>query len=192
MKKIQNGYKIITINRKEAPIAPKDDKLRINDEIKVKEVRLISEEGEQLGIVPLEEALSKATQASLDLVEISPNADPPVCKIIDYGKYLYQKAKKAKEAKKNQKTVEIKEMKFGPKIDDHDFSYRMKRILQFLEKGDKVKVTVRFRGREMSHTELGYKIIDKVLAEAESVSTVEKRPKLEGKNLSMVLAPNKK
>lgn len=166
--------------------------MRINDEIRAKEVRLISSSGEQLGVVPLDEALAKAQLEEMDLVEISPNAEPPVCKIINYGKYLYQLEKKAKEVKKKQKIVEIKEMKFGPKIDDHDFDYRLKRIVEFLEKGDKVKITVRFRGRELSHPELGYEIIDKVKEMTAAISTIEKPAKMEGRNLGMVLAPNKK
>lgn len=145
-----------------------------------------------MGVVSLDEAIAKAQLEEMDLVEISPNAEPPVCKIINFGKYLYQLEKKQKEAKKKQKVVEIKEMKFGPKIDDHDFEYRMKRIIEFLDKGDKVKITVRFRGRELSHPELGYEIIDKVKEQTVEICTLEKPAKMEGRNLSMVLAPIKK
>lgn len=128
----------------------------------------------------------------LDLVEISPEADPPVCKIVDFGKFVYQREKKVKEAKKKQKIIELKEMKFSPKIDKHDYQYRVQHILNFLDKGDKVKVTIRFRGREMSHTEFGFELIQKILEEVKEFCTIEKPPKLEGRSLTAVLSPLKK
>lgn len=165
--------------------------MRINEQIRAKEVRLTSEDGEQLGVVSLQEALRQAEEEGLDLVEIAPQAKPPVCKIIDYGKFLYQKEKKAKEAKKNQVKTEIKEIKFGPKIGDNDFNYRVKHIIEFLEKGDKIKVTIRFRGRELAHTELGFRITDRVVEMTKEVATVEKKAKLEGRNITMFLSPLK-
>ncbi len=155
-------------------------------------MRLVDEEGEAAGVVSLEEALKRAEAAGMDLVEVSPTAKPPVAKIIDYGKFLYQKEKKLKEARKKQKVVEIKEMKFTPRIDVHDYSYRVKRVVEFLEKGDKVKITIRFRGREMAHTELGFNVIDRIKIEVKDVCTIEKNAKLEGRNITMVLAPLKK
>jgi len=140
----------------------------------------------------VEEALKMAALDELDLVEISPEADPPVCKIVDFGKFVYQREKKVKEAKKKQKIIELKEMKFSPKIDKHDYQYRVQHILNFLDKGDKVKVTIRFRGREMSHTEFGFELIQKILEEVKEFCTIEKPPKLEGRSLTAVLSPLKK
>lgn len=140
----------------------------------------------------MEEALKMAALDELDLVEISPEADPPVCKIVDFGKFIYQREKKVKEAKKKQKIIELKEMKFSPKIDKHDYQYRVQHILNFLDKGDKVKVTIRFRGREMSHTEFGFELIQKILEEVKEFCTIEKPPKLEGRSLTAVLSPLKK
>lgn len=140
----------------------------------------------------MEEALKMAALDELDLVEISPEADPPVCKIVDFGKFVYQREKKVKEAKKKQKIIELKEMKFSPKIDKHDYQYRVQHILNFLDKGDKVKVTIRFRGREMSHTEFGFELIQKILEEVKEFCTIEKPPKLEGRSLTAVLSPLKK
>ncbi|NPV01787.1 MAG: translation initiation factor IF-3 [Brevinematales bacterium] len=168
------------------------DKLRINDEIKAKEIRVIGSDGSQVGVITVEEALKMAALDELDLVEISPEADPPVCKIVDFGKFIYQREKKVKEAKKKQKIIELKEMKFSPKIDKHDYQYRVQHILNFLDKGDKVKVTIRFRGREMSHTEFGFELIQKILEEVKEFCTIEKPPKLEGRSLTAVLSPLKK
>ncbi len=165
--------------------------MRINDQIRAAEVRLIDEKGEQLGVVSLQEALKKADEAGFDLVEVSPTAKPPVCRIIDYGKFLYQKEKKLKEARKKQKTVEIKEMKFTPRIDKHDFDYRIKRVREFIAKGDKVKITIRFRGREMAHTELGFDVIKRVKEEVKDICQIEKPSKLEGRNITMVIVPLK-
>lgn len=153
---------------------------------------MIDAEGEQAGVLSLADALKLAEAAGMDLVEMSPNADPPVARVIDYGKFLYQKEKKLKEAKKKQKVVEIKEIKFTPRIDVHDFTYRIKRVVEFLEKGDKVKITIRFRGREMAHTELGFHVVERVMEEVKAVSSIEKPAKLEGRNITLVLAPLKK
>jgi translation initiation factor IF-3 len=153
---------------------------------------VIGSDGSQVGVISVEEALRMAAEEELDLVEISPEADPPVCKIVDFGKFIYQREKKVKEAKKKQKIIELKEMKFSPKIDKHDYQYRVQHILSFLDKGDKVKVTIRFRGREMSHTEFGFELIQKILEEVKEFCTIEKPPKLEGRSLTAILAPLKK
>jgi translation initiation factor IF-3 len=173
-------------------IAEQKDKQRINDEITAKEVRLISSEGEQLGVVSLKEALEISIKDGLDLVEVSPGAKPPVCRVMDYGKFLYHKEKKAREAKKKQKVVEIKELKFGPKIGDHDYSYRIKRMREFLEKGDKVKVTIRFRGREIAHKELGYQLMDRIYENIKDLGSGEKKIKFEGRNMRMLITPASK
>jgi translation initiation factor IF-3 len=173
-------------------IATKGDNLRINDEIKSKEVRVIDEEGRQVGLLTIETALAKAAEMQVDLVEISPDADPPVCKLIDYGKFLYQKEKKLKEARKKQKVIEIKEMKFRPKIDNHDFEYRIKQIKGFLEEGDKVKITIRFRGRELVHANLGFELADRVIEAVKELGVPDKRPKMEGKSIAVVISSLKK
>lgn len=173
-------------------ISAKEEKLRINDEITAETVRLVSGTGEQLGIVSIKEALAKAEELGVDLVEIAPQANPPVCKLIDYGKFLYQKEKKAKEAQKHQKIVEVKEMKFKPKIADHDFSYRAKQMQEFLEKGDKVKVTIRFRGRELAHTEIGFDLANKIIEAMKDWGIPDKPPKLDGKQIVFVLNPKTK
>lgn len=170
-------------------ITNKDSRPRINEEIKVKEVRVLAEEGEQLGVLTIEDAIKKAEEAGVDLVEISPDANPPVCKIIDLGKFLYQKEKKAKDAKKKQKVVEIKEMKFRPKIDQHDFDYRIKQMQEFLGEGDKVKVTIRFRGRELVHSELGFELMSKVIEAVKELGETDKKPKMEGKTIVVVINP---
>jgi translation initiation factor IF-3 len=142
-----------------------------------------------IGVTGLREALQAAEEAGLDLVEISPNADPPVCKILDYGKFKYEASKKKNEAKKKQKVIEVKEIKLRPNIDDHDYEIKMKNVRRFLEEGDKVKITLRFRGRELAHQELGMKVLERVRAEMDPESKVEQLPKLEGKQMVMVLAP---
>lgn len=162
---------------------------RINESIRAREVRLIDENGQNVGVVSKFDAMERATQAGLDLVEVSPDAEPPVCKILDFGKYKYQEQKKAAEARKNQKIVEIKEIKMRPSIDDHDYDVKMKAIRRFFEEGDKVKVTLRFRGREMAHQELGYQLLQKVKGELLEISKVESEPRLEGRQMVMVLAP---
>ncbi|MGD9669111.1 MAG: translation initiation factor IF-3 [Hyphomicrobiaceae bacterium] len=162
---------------------------RINDQIRVREVRLIDENGDNVGVVSRFDAMQRAEQAGLDLVEISPDAEPPVCKIMDYGKFKFEQQKKAAEARKKQKIVEIKEIKMRPAIDDHDYDVKLRAIKRFFEEGDKVKVTLRFRGREMAHQELGMKVLQRVKAELEGISKVESEPRLEGRQMVMVLAP---
>lgn len=163
--------------------------MRVNDLIRVPLVRLIDSAGEQLGIVSIEDALRKAADAGMDLVEVAPNSDPPVCRIMDYGKYKYQQAKKAQEAKKKQSQTQVKEIKMRPKIADHDFSFKMKKILSFLEDKDRVKVTVQFRGREIAYAESGRELLRRVAEEAQEVGQVEGTPKLEGRFMIMILAP---
>jgi translation initiation factor IF-3 len=162
---------------------------RINEAIRAREVRLIDETGQNLGIVPTPEALTRATQAGLDLVEVSPDADPPVAKILDYGKFKYQEQKKAAEARKRQKVVEVKEIKMRPSIDDHDYDVKMRAIQRFFDDGDKVKVTLRFRGREMAHQELGWQVLQRVKTDTEPIAKVESEPRMEGRQMVMVLAP---
>ena len=161
----------------------------INEQIRDKEVRLIGEDGEQLGIVSSRDALKMAEEAGLDLVKIAPTAKPPVCKIVDYGKYKYEQVRKEKEAKKKQKVITIKEVKLRPNIEQHDFEVKLKNALRFVEEGNKVKVTIIFRGREMSHQELGKEVLDRVAAEMKYLVSIERDAKLEGKNMIMILAP---
>jgi translation initiation factor IF-3 len=162
---------------------------RINDAIRAREVRLIDETGQNVGVVSRADAITRATEAGLDLVEVSPDAVPPVCKILDFGKYKYQEQKKAAEARKNQKVVEIKEIKMRPNIDDHDYDVKMRSIRRFFEEGDKVKVTLRFRGREMAHTQLGVELLKRVKADTEVIAKVESEPRFEGRQMIMVLSP---
>ena len=161
----------------------------MNEEIRVREVHLIDKDGGNLGNVLIADALAKAQEAGLDLVEISPNATPPVCKLLDYGKYKYQEQKKAAEARKKQKVVEVKEIKLRPMIDDHDYDVKMRAMLRFFEEGDKVKVTLRFRGREMAHQELGTKLLERVKDDVTKVAKVEMEPRFEGRQVVMVLSP---
>jgi translation initiation factor IF-3 len=172
-----------------APAPVQKDGPRINEEIRVREVHLIDNDGHNLGNVPIADALAKAQEVGLDLVEISPNATPPVCKLLDYGKYKYQEQKKQAEARKKQKVVEVKEIKFRPMIDDHDYQLKMRSMARFFEEGDKVKVTLRFRGREMAHQELGTKLLDRVKDDTTKVAKVEMEPRFEGRQMVMVLAP---
>ncbi len=160
----------------------------INEQIRDKEVRLIGENGEQLGIVSSKEALRMAEEADLDLVKIAPKAEPPVCKIIDYGKYKYEMVRKEKEAKKKQKTVELKEIRMSPNIDTNDLNTKINSAKKFLSKGDRVKVTLRFRGREMAHMQQSKYILEDFAKALEEIATVEKAPKVEGRNMSLVLA----
>lgn len=162
---------------------------RVNREIESPQVQLILESGDNKGAVDLAEALAAADESGLDLVEISPNASPPIVKILDYGKFKYQAQKKAAEARKKQKTIEIKEIKMRPNIDTHDYEVKMKAIRRFFDDGDKVKVTLRFRGREMAHQGLGMKLLHRVRDELEEISKVEYEPRLEGRQMIMVLAP---
>ncbi|MCE2921828.1 MAG: translation initiation factor IF-3 [Alphaproteobacteria bacterium] len=169
--------------------APAREGPRINDEIRVPQVRLIDDAGEMIGVMSAREALIRAYDVGLDLVEISPNAVPPVCKILDYGKYKYEQQKKANEARKKQKVVEIKEIKVRPNIDDHDYDVKMKQMKNFIGEGDKVKVTLRFRGREMAHQELGVKVLERIRNDLTELVKVEQMPKLENRQMVMVVAP---
>ena len=162
---------------------------RINEEIRAREVHLIDKDGGNKGTVPIADALAAAQEAGLDLVEISPNAAPPIVKILDYGKYKYQEQKKAAEARKKQKVVEVKELKYRPMIDDHDYDVKMRAMSRFFEEGDKVKVTLRFRGREMAHQELGYKLLQRVREDTGTMAKVEAEPMSEGRQIVMILAP---
>lgn len=172
-----------------APV-PQKDGPRANRDIRgVREVQLIDETGANQGIVQFLDALKMAEDAGLDLVEIAPNSAPPVCKILDHGKYKFNEQKKAAEARKKQKTVEVKEIKLRPGIDDHDYGVKMKAVRRFFEEGDKVKVTLRFRGREMAHQDLGIKLLERVKAEMLDVSKVESEPMLEGRQMVMIMAP---
>jgi translation initiation factor IF-3 len=172
-----------------APQAPAREGPRINDEIRVPQVRLIDDAGEMIGVMSAREALIRAYDVGLDLVEISQNAVPPVCKILDYGKYKYEQQKKANEARKKQKVVEIKEIKVRPNIDDHDYEVKMKQMKNFIGEGDKVKVTLRFRGREMAHQELGVKVLERIRNDLTELVKVEQMPKLENRQMVMVISP---
>jgi translation initiation factor IF-3 len=169
--------------------APTREGPRVNEMIGVPKVRVIDAEGENRGVISIEEALELAADSGLDLVEISPNADPPVCKVMDYGKYKYEAQKKKNEAKKKQKVIEVKEIKMRPNIDQHDYDVKMRAINRFLEDGDKVKVTLRFRGREMAHQDLGLQLLNRVRDDLEELAKVEQMPKLEGRQMIMVVAP---
>jgi translation initiation factor IF-3 len=165
---------------------------RINEMIQVREVRLIDEKGEQRGIVPTTEALKIASDVGLDLVEVSPNASPPVCKLLDYGKFKFEQEKRLREAKKKQKQVKLKEIRMQPKIEEHDLGFKTKHIKEFLEEGCKVKVSVRFRGRELAHLELGRNVLDRVQELLGDSFVVEKRPQMEGRMMSMFISPRSK
>jgi translation initiation factor IF-3 len=162
---------------------------RINEEIRVREVHLIDKDGANRGNVPIAEALRLAQEAGLDLVEIAPNSAPPVVKLLDFGKYKYAEQKKAAEARKKQKVVEVKEIKFRPMIDDHDYDVKMRSMVRFFEEGDKVKVTLRFRGREMAHQELGTRLLDRVKEDVSKFAKVESDARFEGRQMVMILAP---
>ena len=163
----------------------------MNGEITAPEVRLVGQEGEQLGIVPIFQAMKMAEEAEVDLVEIAPTAQPPVCKLMDFGKFKYREAKKAHEAKLKQKQIQVKEVKFRPGTDEGDYQIKLRNLIKFLEEGDKAKITLRYRGREMAHQEFGYRLIERVKNDLELYSTVEQFPKMEGRQLVMVLAPKK-
>ena len=165
------------------------ESLRINEEIRIREVRVTGAAGEQLGIMPTIEALRMAEEQHLDLVEVAPNARPPVCRIMDFGKFRYEQQKREKEAKKKQKTISIKEVKLRPNIDEHDFNVKLKNALSFVEEGNKVKVTIMFRGRELSHPELGRVVLDRVSERMGDLVSIERGAKLEGKNMTMILSP---
>ncbi len=169
------------------PVITKD--FRINEEIRAREVRVISNDGDQLGIFSSRDALRLAEERQLDLVEISPAAKPPVCKIMDFGKYKYEQSKREKEARKKQKIISVKEVKLRPNIEDHDFEVKAKNATRFLKDGDKVKATIIFRGREIVHTQLGQKLLKRLAESVQEISQVERQPKLEGKNMIMILSP---
>jgi translation initiation factor IF-3 len=167
------------------------DEYRINFRIEAREVRLIDAQGNMIGVVPTREALARAEEAGLDLVEIAPTAAPPVCKILDYGKFKYEAQKKANAARKKQRVIEVKEIKMRPGIDDNDYNIKMKKVREFIDEGDKVKVTMRFRGREMAHQHLAMNILERVRSEVAEIAKVEQMPKLEGRQMIMVMAPVK-
>jgi len=174
-----------------APEPARKDGPRVNEEIRSREVHLIMQDGANRGTVSIAEALQAAQESGLDLVEISPNAAPPIVKILDYGKYKYQEQKKAAEARKKQKVIEIKEIKMRPTIDDHDYDVKMRAMKRFFDDGDKVKVTLRFRGREMAHQHLAMDILEKVKSEIGDIAKIEQMPRLEGRQMIMVMAPIK-
>jgi translation initiation factor IF-3 len=169
--------------------APAKDGPRVNDQIEAAQIRLIDQDGNMVGVVTLHKALQLAYDAGLDLVEISPGADPPVCKLLDIGKYKYEQQKKQNEARKKQKVIEIKEIKMRPGIDDHDYDVKKRAMIRFLEEGDKVKITLRFRGREMAHSELGAKVLERVRTDLADIAKVEMSPRMEGRQMTMVVAP---
>ncbi|OGX68315.1 MAG: translation initiation factor IF-3 [Paenibacillus sp. RIFOXYA1_FULL_44_5] len=161
----------------------------VNENIRAREVRVIGADGEQLGILPFKQALQAAMDANLDLVNVAPTAKPPVCRIMDYGKYRYEMQKKEKEARKNQKVVDIKEIRLSATIEDNDFQTKLRNAIKFLKDGDKVKLSVRFRGREITHAEIGQRVLERMAQETQEVSVVERRAKLEGRSMIMILAP---
>jgi translation initiation factor IF-3 len=170
-------------------LTPSRDGPRVNDEITAMQIRLVDERGTMIGVTSLREALERSVEAGLDLVEIAPTADPPVCKILDYGKFKYEEQKKKNEARKKQKVIEIKEIKLRPTIDDNDYKIKMKAMTRFLEEGDKVKVTLRFRGRELAHQDLGMAVLVRVRDDLDPIAKVEQMPKMEGRQMVMVVAP---
>ncbi len=164
---------------------------RINEDIGVPQVRLIDENGEQVGIVPTDNAIERAVTAQLDLVELDPNADPPVCRIMDFGKWKFEQSKKQQAAKKKQKQIQVKEVKFRPGTDSGDYEVKLRNLKRFLEDGDKIKVTMRFRGREMAHQELGLELLERVEKDLEDHAAVDQRPKVEGRMMVMMMSPRK-
>jgi translation initiation factor IF-3 len=168
---------------------PVKDGPRVNNEIMARLVRLVDAEGNMAGVFKVDDALREASRVGLDLVEVSPNAEPPVCKILDYGRFKYEAQKKKNEARKKQKVIEVKEIKLRPAIDQHDYEVKMKAVRKFLEEGDKVKVTLRFRGREMAHQDLGIKVLDRVREEFAEEVKIEQSPRLEGRQMVMVMSP---
>ncbi|MFV9511142.1 translation initiation factor IF-3 [Tepidibacillus sp. LV47] len=161
----------------------------VNEDIRAREVRLIGPDGEQIGIVPLKEALRIAEEQNLDLVNVAPAAKPPVCRIMDYGKFRYEQSKKEKEARKNQKVINTKEIRLSPTIEENDFQTKLRSAIKFLKAGNKVKVTIRFRGREITHQNIGENVLNRLAKEVEEISVVERKPKLEGRSMVMILAP---
>ena len=171
-------------------MSKKSDNMRLNNAIRVPRVRLITSNGDQAGIVDISTALELAAGENLDLVEISPQADPPVCKIMNFGKFKFQQSKKKKDAKQKQKQIQVKEIKFKPRIDEHDYQTKVRHIRRFLDHGDKVRVFVQFRGREMAHREIGAKILDRVIEEIQDIGTIERRPLMEGNTIAMYVIGN--
>lgn len=161
----------------------------INEEIRAKEVRLVGPNGEQIGITPFRDALQMAIDANLDLVNVAPQAKPPVCRVMDYGKFRYEQQKKEKEARKNQKVVDVKEVWFRPNVEEHDYQTKLRNVVKFLRDGDKVKCSVRFRGREITHAELGKRVLERVKTEVADLCVIERQPKLEGRSMIMIMAP---
>jgi translation initiation factor IF-3 len=171
--------------------APGRDEYRINDRIEAREVRLVDADGSMMGVVPFNQALERALDAGLDLVEVSPSAVPPVCKILDYGKFKYEAQKRANAARKKQKVIEVKEIKMRPNIDDNDYNTKMKKIYNFLDEGDKVKVTMRFRGRELAHQDIAMGVLSRVRDQVGERAKIEQFPRMEGRQMIMVMAPAK-
>jgi len=167
------------------------DKLRINARIRAREVRLIDESGQQVGVITLREALDMAQERGFDLVEVAPNAVPPVCRLMDYGKYRYEQTKKEREARKNQSQQELKELRVKPKTDEHDLEVKANQARRFLQRGDKVKFTVRFRGRELAHPDIGREILERLVEDLRDVAMLDQKPVMEGKSISMILSPAK-
>ncbi len=167
----------------------KQQRVRINEQIKVPEVRLIGPDGQQIGVMPTKEALAFAAEAHLDLVEVAPQAAPPVCRVMDYGKFKYQQSKKQQEARRRQTTIQVKEIKVRPKIEEHDMAFKLRNAIRFLGEGDKVKISVIFRGREIAHTDRGFKLLAQMIEALAEAGTVEQDPRLEGRNLSMIVTP---
>lgn len=184
---IATGYR----GRGQRPDNRRTPAVRINERIRVPEVRVIDDEGEQLGVMDVRDAIRQAREKGLDLVEVAPTAEPPVCRIIDFGKYQYEAKKKASEAKKKQVTITVKEVKFRPGTDEHDYSYRMKHAREWLQEGDKVKATIWFRGREMTHRELGARILEKLESDLSDVGEVEARPRMEGNQMFIIFGPKR-
>ena len=164
-------------------------RVRINEQIKVPEIRLIGADGAQVGVMPVKEALAMAAEANLDLVEVAPQASPPVCRIMDYGKYKYQQSKKQQEARRRQTIIQVKEIKVRPKIEEHDMAFKLRNTRRFLSEGDKVKISVIFRGREIAHTDRGFRLLAQMSEALTDVAVVEQHPNLEGRNLSMIVTP---
>lgn len=190
MRSVINNFRSKTIAKdiNNAPVR-EDDGPRINQQIRVKEVRLIDENGDNIGVVSIQDALRRAEEAELDLIEISPQAVPPVCKILNFGKYKYEMQKRKNEAKKNQKIITIKELKLRPAIDKHDYEVKIKQAKKFLSEGDKVKFTMRYKGREMSSNDMGKEVLKNVLEDLEGLIKVDSEPKLEGRQVMMIVSP---
>jgi len=171
-------------------ISSSTKRLRVNDQITSKSVMVIAADGEQIGVIPLDEALDHAAEAEMDLVEVAPGASPPVCKIMDYGKYRYRQSKKAHDSKKKQKIIKLKEVKTTPNTEEHDYQFKLNHAKRFLADGDKVKVSVFFKGRQIAHSELGMKILERFIEDLAEVAVVEQTPKKEGKTMALILSPN--